>query len=764
YKNNLFYENRNGKFFKEKAEQAGIDIGITRSVMGIWSDVNNDGKLDLFVTNEDTTNMLFLNRGGGKFVDVTEKSGIETEQRGNGACFGDLDLDGDPDLVVTFQNLRDRIYRNDTPAGSISNIRFTDVTEKWWPAQKDTNIKSVSCVLADYDNDGDLDLFIAHKVFSNRLYENDGSGHLRDVTFEAGLVDSSITNSAGFFDADNDGDLDLYVANRGKDVFYENLGNKRFKVNEDYFGKSDPLNTTDFACGDPDNDGDIDCVLPRGVVSKSVFFRNELNNGNFIKIKLIGVKSNRSAIGGKAFLYEAGHLDEIAFCKGLREISSSSGFGSMNSHSIHFGVEAGKNYDLRVIFPSGINIVRKNISTGSILQIYEQEGFVAVLERAKQFILFSIKNRERQLEFGRLLLLLLLIFVLKQILIWKRKLSAKNSKYLFVSGLVPYVLLDICNANLANPYPHLFLFLISILVMAITVLILARKKTLLSRDLIIEELNLTCRNFDHGNWAASHLNQIQLFSSNLRKNEKISQEIRDEIQESIADFYGNVYKEISKIGQLAKRAKVETDKAYQLENLLISLSEVFNKIKVELMLKQKIERDFWEKSFLLIDNIKKSIQAISAETRKIFQCDLIHVLQKTIARFERQNDCIVRHNFATNEKKIALMREPDLMAIFENLLTNACNAMRGQKEKAITIECCRENKSAIVRVKDTGVGIPRKYWESIFRQNYSTKPHENGGFGLYFARTKLEKFGGSIKVERSAPEKGTTILVTVPTT
>ncbi|MBC8179907.1 VCBS repeat-containing protein, partial [candidate division KSB1 bacterium] len=228
YGKNQLHENINGKRFREIANYAGVTCGTTRSNVGIWGDVDNDGDVDLFVTNEDTTNMLFLNDGAGQFREITSQSGLTSSRGGKGATFGDLDLDGDLDLMAPYFSLPNRVYRNDGINEKTGLPSFTDVTKLWLPPGPDSLAKSASATLTDVDNDGDLDLFIANLVVSNRLYENDGSGRFKDITKKAGLLDSSLSHHGCFFDADNDGDLDLYVTNRGKNLFFENQNGKKF--------------------------------------------------------------------------------------------------------------------------------------------------------------------------------------------------------------------------------------------------------------------------------------------------------------------------------------------------------------------------------------------------------------------------------------------------------------------------------------------------------------------------------------------------------
>jgi len=166
YDNNMLYKNQKGRKFKEIAKPAGVDGNKTRSNVGIWGDVDNDGDVDLFVTNEDTTNMLFLNNGTGRFRDITQYAGLISTRSGKGAAFGDIDLDGDLDLVVPYFGLRNRIYRNEGIHHKTRLPYFTDMTDPWLPTNPDSLAKTASACLADFDNDGDLDLYFANDFFS----------------------------------------------------------------------------------------------------------------------------------------------------------------------------------------------------------------------------------------------------------------------------------------------------------------------------------------------------------------------------------------------------------------------------------------------------------------------------------------------------------------------------------------------------------------------------------------------------------------------
>ena len=128
----------------------------------------------------------------------------------------------------------------------------------------------------------------------------------------------------------------------------------------------------------------------------STFYRNVCNNKSFISIKLVGTKSNRDAIGAKTFLYEAGHLNEKEYCRGLREINGGYGYGCQNSIDVHYGVDLSKMYDLKVQFPSGIEIIKQNINPGQFLVIYEEQGF----SKLTSSISLTISGISSLLSFG----------------------------------------------------------------------------------------------------------------------------------------------------------------------------------------------------------------------------------------------------------------------------------------------------------------------------------------------------------------------------
>ena len=247
--------------FTDASDRVTGDDGLGRDVA--WADYDNDGDQDLYLAKGDSaggtldpesrTNRLLRNDGSGAFSDVTSGA-LLAQTHSRGVAWGDYDNDGDLDLYVAAvpvdgQNGENMLLRND------GNDSFSDVTTGLLGYAGATN----SCSWVDYDNDGDLDLFLVNLFEPNLLLQNDGVGNFVDVASGPLLGGADETRSAAWADYDQDGDLDAFLA-----------------------------------CG-PD--------------TGNILARNELNSGNhWLEVRLVGTRSNRAAIGARLTL-EAGEIE-----------------------------------------------------------------------------------------------------------------------------------------------------------------------------------------------------------------------------------------------------------------------------------------------------------------------------------------------------------------------------------------------------------------------------------------------------------------------
>ena len=225
---NRLYRN-DDQIFVDVATALGVDlVGTTRQPS--WVDYDGDGDLDLFVAMRDQPNRLFRNDGAESFTDVTAESGLGDPRRTVGVVWFDYDRDGDLDIHVSNQNGdEDAFYRNE------GDGTFVDVAPGLGmnhPGRAD-EYGSVAPAVADYDNDGDLDLFIA-TYGPDILWSNNGDGTFTDVTDPATVGEDYHSTTAAWGDVDNDGRPDLVVTSylsgvaEAEDHLFMNLGGGRF--------------------------------------------------------------------------------------------------------------------------------------------------------------------------------------------------------------------------------------------------------------------------------------------------------------------------------------------------------------------------------------------------------------------------------------------------------------------------------------------------------------------------------------------------------
>jgi hypothetical protein len=237
-------------------------FGEGGSLTNAWADVDGDGDLDLFVGFNGQPNRLYRN-DGGRFTEVAAAFGVADARATRAAAWGDFDGDGDADLLVGFTPAEGpvlRLYRND-------GARFTDVTEAAGVRLDSAAVRQPAWV--DFDGDGDLDLFVAFRDRANALFENE-AGVFRDVAADLGLDDARRSVGAVWFDFDTDGDLDLYVGNMDGDAngLFRNDGrvftDVAAAVGVAWGGRApgDPANGTVRPCAaDVDNDGRLDLFM-----------------------------------------------------------------------------------------------------------------------------------------------------------------------------------------------------------------------------------------------------------------------------------------------------------------------------------------------------------------------------------------------------------------------------------------------------------------------------------------------------------------------
>jgi hypothetical protein len=305
--------------FTDVTKDAGLAVPATNTQAAVWADVNNDGWLDLFVANENEPSQLFLNNRDGTFRDVSQAAGIDRTAFSKGVAAADYDGDGYVDFYVSNLLSPNFLYHNN------HNGTFTEVAER-------AGVPGVGRGFAtwffDYDNDGWPDLLatsyytsvdetirtylgLPHNAGTMKLYRNLGNGRFADVTEAVGLDKVFMPMGCNFGDIDNDGYPDIYLGT-GNDSYASLVPNVLLRNKE---GKSFVDITASSGTGelhkghgaamtDLDNDGDVDILMAVGgaVPGDSHawrLFENPGNGNDWLVVRLVGVKANRSAIGAR---------------------------------------------------------------------------------------------------------------------------------------------------------------------------------------------------------------------------------------------------------------------------------------------------------------------------------------------------------------------------------------------------------------------------------------------------------------------------------
>ncbi len=425
YGQNVLYRNNGDGTFTDVTKAAGLlHEGVQWGSGCTFIDYNKDGLLDLFVGNyvdfdvakvgrpganrgcTYKTNPVFCgprgltaprqfiykNNGDGTFKDATSEAFGILEGRNSfamSAVAADLDNDGWPDIFVACDSTPSFFFHN-----RHNGTFHDDALERGIALAENGQVQAgMGVAIGDFNLDGNLDIFKTHFAEdTNELYVNDGTGNFEVATLRAGLgVETRYVGwGTGIVDLDNDGWPDIFLVtgspypgiekrlpempDRTPRVIFRNLGNGKFEELLEGAGPAMSARHSSRGCafGDFDNDGDMD-VLIMNMNEPPSLLRNDMQKGekprHWIKVKLIGTKSNRSAIGCRVIASYGGK-------KQAQEVTAQSSYFSVNDSRLHFGLGELNTVDISVRWISGRNDEFRNVKADHLITIREGEGII----------------------------------------------------------------------------------------------------------------------------------------------------------------------------------------------------------------------------------------------------------------------------------------------------------------------------------------------------------------------------------------------------
>lgn len=365
--NDLYRNHADGTFTAMSSNVVGsIAVPNGDSETCAWADYDRDGFLDLFVARYGD-DLLFHNNGDDSFVRVTNSVAVRDGRNNYGCAWGDYDNDGWPDLFSSSINSGGNFLYHNRRDGTFERITSG-------PPGQDAPSFGVSVAWADYNNDGFEDLFVTNGDGADLFYRNEGDGTFTRITTGELVNPVGAFHNCAWGDYDNDGYLDVFLAVRyGRDnLLYRNNGDGNFARVTTGSLVRDLGNSVNGVWGDFDNDGFLDLFVANGAADapeRNFFYRNNGNTNSWLKCRLIGTTSNRPAIGAKVRLKATVRGREMWQ---LREIFVNSGNSAGSGLIAHFGLGDASRADVvRIEWPSGTVQALHDVRTNQFLTVVE---------------------------------------------------------------------------------------------------------------------------------------------------------------------------------------------------------------------------------------------------------------------------------------------------------------------------------------------------------------------------------------------------------
>ncbi len=758
----MMYENLGEFKFRLKKE---IEIPADLQIFGIRQlstfDYDNDGDDDIIVTsyygpkNNPGYVLMYNNSYWGSLFSPDTTLVPLTNKWNSSITFADFNNDDKTDYILA------NYWASDILGINVSiddKLRYKLADSLFLKGE------SLTTLLSDFDNDGDLDIFTLFTSGKLNLYKNNGNNKFIDYSekihfapFEKQNSKPSV-NMFNLGDFNNDGFCDI-IAQLNFNGQYElilikNNNGKDFSADSTVISSGN-LPIAHSAIADIDEDGDLDIYCATN--KHNLLYLNNLDCNNFINIKLHGIKSTTEATGAKVWAFQKDKTDSGKYLLGYKQLGADETFRNQrNTFTIHFGLRSSKNSAVKIRFSSGKEIYFPLVKKGTTLDVQEYSGIQKTFFLLPGVIYRFASQTENQIYFFTIFLSLLIIY-------FGLRYGYKNN-YFTSKNLLVFSLLDLTLFSVSvyvasfssNEYlKYLVPLSVAVLsgILPLTILVGLKK---LSRDEIKlqdERLLQLVISFSHGKWALRNLNSLILLCQNPSPSWETNNEFKTKLKLRFETFNKLTLPALSEILNIEKTIEPNNK---DLKTIFDALAEVESGISDELKNIEKINLNSLALQLSIIRTGIKEIRDSVFSRFSSFPTEVINNVINETSSLIADNNIIIEKKKLFTQKIPALIKSHELANIIDNLLHNSIRFMETSPVKRIDIIVKKESPKIIISWSNTGEKIPENKSALIFEQGYSES--KSTGRGLFEASKILKKYDGRIFLKSSSDERTTFII------
>ncbi|MFL6260128.1 MAG: FG-GAP-like repeat-containing protein [Thermoanaerobaculia bacterium] len=752
-----FFENVGGLRFQERRLLDDRYLSFWYGVAA--DDVDRDGNVDLFFVGPSAPHFLFLRNLGGwrlRSEPLFDSRRLGEYQELNfSASFADVNEDGWPDFFLG----RELLFRN-------SLGRFALAPEPWRPTNR---AQTEGGVWADLTGDGRLDLLILRDVTENtkgptRLLAGRGDGAFLDITSSSGLPPLESAEVALVEDFDNDGDLDLYLCQRNRFKYLLlNDGRGHFEDATEASGFTEVGGCDAALAGDLNGDGAMDVIILRYGAPPAILY-NRLKRGNWVGVVAHG-KPGTDAVGTRIRILDLESGKPIL----VRWVRRGQGFGPVGPSELRFGLGNRKLVDLDIRFPSGKTRLLKGVRAGTTRVVNEEgDGLLSSSRgRLTEALFPAVRTFRRYLSTrpSAAWMIAGLAFLAGL------SLAAKSLRTLCLLILIGGTCLSISLGSIpgrgisGSPSTLWALGALAGVAVPGSVLGFRQLTTSLrrrSRNSVPqrEELIRFTHDFRHAGIEERALISIHSRAQNLFYSGEPHPPFLSALRELATSYSRSTGARLHALLALSQAAfpglaegarLAESER--RLENLLDQLARLGGE-------PEPLRR--WQGQLLLaLQTTREALKALLGRLDLLCSCDVRAVLEEACAaRAEAlQHIGVALQITAEGVVSRVLITQESLLLILDNLFTNALAVLAAKEDPRIEIEARQTNQEVVLRFRDNGPGVPMGLADQIFQYGFSTRPGGKG-YGLPRSREILGHFGGSIVLE-PGETRGASFLITL---